>query len=268
MARLAHLLLDPLAVLWLALLAMLVWQIRRKQFRWAYINGLIVLFLLLFAGMPLSKRIIATLEVPYYRGSLDDVPPADAVVVLGGFVHAHSGTEEAGGIDFNEAVDRLVAGVELLHRGKSQHLVLGGGQFGARSGPTPEAEPVARLLQRWGICEENVTIHSTGICANTHEEARRVAELMGRNQWTRVHLVTSAWHMRRALAVFRSAGVDAIPVGCDFVGYPIRESWWSAVTVLPESAQLQVLHRYLHEQVGWWYYRSRGWIAPGVSTTP
>ncbi|MSU40485.1 MAG: YdcF family protein [Pedosphaera sp.] len=266
MAKLAHLLLDPLAVIWLVLIAVLIWQIRRKQFRWAYINGLLVLFLLLFAGMPLPERLIASLERPYYREGLDAVPSADAVVVLGGFVHRHSGIEEPAGVDFSDSVDRFLTGVELLQKGKAQNLVLGGGEFGPRNNSKSEGEAVQRLLERWKISE--AVVHQTGICANTQEEAVKVLDLIKRNQWKRVHLVTSAWHMRRALAVFRTAGVEAIPVACDFAAYPARESWWTMTTVLPTTSRLLVLHRYLHEEVGWLYYRSRGWISADISTAP
>jgi uncharacterized SAM-binding protein YcdF (DUF218 family) len=48
---------------------------------------------------------------------------------------------------------------------------------------------------------------------NTEEEARRIKEEFGED--AKIVLVTSAWHMRRSLLLFRRAGLDVIPSAAD-----------------------------------------------------
>ena len=72
-------------------------------------------------------------------------------------------------------------------------------------------------------------------------------------------LVTSAYHMDRALGVFRKTGLTVVPVGCDYRGeetladhHPGR---W-----LPATDGAEQLRLYLCEEFGWLYYRLRGWL--------
>ena len=90
-------------------------------------------------------------------------------------------------------------------------------------------------------------------------------DLVEANEWKSVMLVTSAWHMRRAEAVFQSTGVRVIPVACDFTGfYPSpNSSFFGHCLLFPQAGRLDVLRMYLQERIGWLYYRSRGWIKPG-----
>jgi uncharacterized SAM-binding protein YcdF (DUF218 family) len=46
--------------------------------------------------------------------------------------------------------------------------------------------------------------------ASTREEALSVARLVADHRWSRVILVTTPLHMRRAAAVFHRAGVPAL----------------------------------------------------------
>ena len=91
------------------------------------------------------------------------------------------------------------------------------------------------------------------------DEALRVRALMEEQAWEKVLLVTSAWHMRRSLAVFAHHGVQAQPVGCDFRGLTgaSRKYGWR---IFPQSGALETIHIYLHERVGFVYYQLRGWI--------
>jgi uncharacterized SAM-binding protein YcdF (DUF218 family) len=65
--------------------------------------------------------------------------------------------------------------------------------------------------------------------------------------------------MRRAEAVFQKQGVDVTPVACDFQVYGVpRTSGFSSP--FPRQHRLDLLSLYLHEQIGWWVYRWRGWV--------
>ena len=131
MANLVKQLLQPIAIVWLILIVMCVWQIYRHQYRWASINGLMVFGLFLFGCTPLSGYLLSTLEKPYVCENLDVLPEADVVVVLGGMVSGSS--IEPTGFDVGDAADRILTGLELIRLGKAKHLIVGGGAFGPRA---------------------------------------------------------------------------------------------------------------------------------------
>jgi uncharacterized SAM-binding protein YcdF (DUF218 family) len=110
---------------------------------------------------------------------------------------------------------------------------------------------------RWGAAPE--ATFDLGLCGNTHDEAVRMRELMQKHGWKRIFLVTSASHMRRAEGVFAKAGVPVVPVACDFQALGTPPSGLLA-RPFPGLAGMEQLDLYLHEKIGWWVYRWRGWI--------
>ncbi|MBT3614762.1 MAG: YdcF family protein [Verrucomicrobia bacterium] len=94
---------------------------------------------------------------------------------------------------------------------------------------------------------------------HTRDEATNTAALAKEQGWKKIILVTSAWHMRRSVAMFEKVGLVVVPVGTDFVGTSALETHWSFYPV-PWYYGFHTLSMYGHEQLGWLYYRLRGWI--------
>ncbi len=251
MADLVKQLLNPVAIIWLILIAMCGWQIYKRQHRWAAINGGMVLFLFLFGSTTLSSSLIGTLEKPYIGGIIDRNATADAVVVLGGYVSG--GDEELTGIDASGAFDRILTGIELIKEGKADRLYVGGGMYLSNDGRKLEYNVIEPWIKRWDLTD--VPIGTLGDVGNTYGESQAVKKLMDEHGWSKIFLVTTAWHMPRARAVFESSGVEVIPVGCDFGSIPKGK-----LKFFPQSGRLELLRVFLQEKVGWMYYRSKGWI--------
>jgi uncharacterized SAM-binding protein YcdF (DUF218 family) len=262
MAHFVKQLLQPVAMVWLVLILMMAWNLYRRKFWWAAIHGLMVFGLSLFGSTPLPGWLLAGLEKPYVNACWADAREADAIIVLGGYL-TDGQKKEPAGFDVSQHFDRLLAGIEIVRRSKAKCLVLGGGSIPQEGKFVSEYDLIKPWLDQAGLGD--TAIKHLGICANTNEEARRVKVLMNNNNWETVCLVTSAWHMRRARGAFESAGVQVIPVACDFTGfYRAPDSGLlEHFTLLPQSGRLNMMRIYLHEQVGWLYYRSRGWIKPG-----
>ena len=251
MADLVKQILQPIAIVWIILIVICGWQVFRKQYRWAAINGAMVLFLFLFGSTSLSSRLVGTLEKPYSKRTVDDNATADAVVVLGGYTSG--GDEEPTGIDAHKSFDRILTGIELIRAGRAERLYVGGGIF--RLGDTRKSEfsVIEPWIKRWELTD--VPIGALGVSGNTYGESQAVKMLMDEKGWSKIFLVTSASHMPRAQAVFESSGVKVIPVGCDFKSIPNGK-----LKFFPQSDRLDLLRIFLHEKVGWVYYRSKGWI--------
>lgn len=250
-------LLEPVGFLWavLILLTVLLW--RKKERRLAAMAGALVLLIWIIGATPLPGSILATLERPWVGVKRADLPTADAIVLLGGYGAASR--EEVGRLHFNQNADRAAVALELARLGKAKVLVMGGGGFMFEGEPFAEADLLKEILAERKLTSAEII--SLGGCKNTRHEADKVGRLAQERGWKRILLVTSATHLRRAAAVLRTTtGLEVVPVPSAFL------TSVSIVTVpnldlVPRSHGFGKLDAYLHEQIGWFVYRRRGWIS-------
>jgi uncharacterized SAM-binding protein YcdF (DUF218 family) len=245
-------LLSPIAFVWLGLLGLGGWMLWKKRRRSAFVFFGLALGMSL-VGSRISLKLVGTLERPYIRASTAEIPEGDAVVMLGGAVEYSK--NELTHLNFNSTTDRVVTAVEMMRLGKAKVLVLGGGGD-PDGGELSEAQALNNLLESWRVF--TAPTHNLGVCKNTHDEALKVQALAREKGWKRILLVTAASHMRRAEAVFRAAGFDVVPVACDFqnLGTVYKPDYNPA----PWVDGFRLMDIYLHEMIGWWVYRWRGWV--------
>ncbi|MGV3659646.1 MAG: YdcF family protein [Prosthecobacter sp.] len=248
---------QPLGLVWLLLgvwlLVVVVW---RRQWRVAWGPAAAWLLLTLLTCTPLASLLIAGLEGGHPAVQLSALPTADAIVCLGGA--AEPSSMEPTGIHLKTAADRLSTALALLAHKKAPLLVLGGGGYLPAQGEMrSEAAEVLKILT--SLTGETDAIVSLGICADTHDEAVKVAALARERGWKRILLVTSAYHMPRAVGTFAKAGVPVDAVPCNYVSSinRIGDLHWLH---LPHSESFQVFATWFHEVLGMSLYRWRGWM--------
>jgi uncharacterized SAM-binding protein YcdF (DUF218 family) len=154
-----------------------------------------------------------TLEHRYAQQAPASYPAADAIVVLGGGKEGSRKGKREGGNLLN-AGDRVWFGAQLWRAGRAPVLILSGGNAEWSASDKPEAEAMAAFLVDLGVPRGAMLLGSQSL--TTHENALRTREVMQANGIRRVLLVTSALHMRRAMAAFAAAGIDAVPAPTDF----------------------------------------------------
>ncbi|MBX7058981.1 MAG: YdcF family protein [Leptospirales bacterium] len=185
-------------------------KLPRSRFRLVFRLALVAIFLL--STNRISGALIAPLESAYPQMRSADAPQADAIVVLGGMSDPLSARLE--GPEFLDSVDRILAAELLWRAGKAPLLVISGG-LGLM---LQRGEPEARALQRWllarGIPQSAIVIGDRS--RNTAENAIETAALARSRGWTRVLLVTSAFHLPRATLCFRKQGLAVIPFPTDY----------------------------------------------------
>lgn len=247
-------LVSPLGMTFVLVVGTGVWGLVKGRRRWAvwWLGWGAVLWVT--GATPLPAWLLSRLEAPYVGMRVEEVPEADVVVMLGGV--AREAPAGVFGMDFQSSVDRALMVGELVRLGKAPELVLGGGRTRREEEAPLENELVEPWLRAWGSTPGRV--HRLEGCGNTHDEALACARLAGERGWRRVILVTSAWHMRRAEATFRKAGLEVTPVGTDFRGS--AKMLGARFGVLPGPGGLLDWDVWLHEVVGWWVYRWRGWL--------
>ncbi len=200
-----------------------------------------------------SNWLQGTLEGRYPPARVDTVASADAIVILGGAVGAPKPPRVYP--DLNDASDRVWHAARLYRAGKASLIIASGGTVPWNDQRFREAPVMQRLLDSWGVPPDSVLLESSS--ANTYGNATYTADLVEERGLDRVLLVTSALHMRRALATFRSAGVDAVPAATDYRGVAGETT---LLELFPTAGALAASTAAIREYVGYVVYDWRGWI--------
>jgi uncharacterized SAM-binding protein YcdF (DUF218 family) len=167
--------------------------------------------LLLVAGLtPLGNALMLPLE--------DRFPPWDAargapagIIVLGGAVGPELSAARHTP-DLNESGERLTATAALARQYPQARIIYSGGNARLVLAGGIEADYAIELLESLGVAHDRVVAERES--RNTIENAefsKRIAQPKPGERWL---LVTSAYHMPRAIGVFRRVGfpVEAYPV--------------------------------------------------------
>lgn len=220
------------------------------------VGGALVLWV--FSTPIVSDWLRGELEEQHPPTRVDALPSAEAAVVLGGGVSPPRPPRIHP--DLNDAADRVWHAARLYHAGKVPLVVASGGTQPWKRPDAREAPATSALLKDWGVPGDSILRESKS--ANTYENATRTAELMDRQGLHRVLLVTSALHMPRALAVFRSAGIEAVPAPTDV---QVGDRRHTVLDVLPDAEALAGSTAAIREYVGYLVYDWRGWIDGGTA---
>jgi uncharacterized SAM-binding protein YcdF (DUF218 family) len=165
--------------------------------------------------------------------------PVDAIVVFGGGV-GESG--QAGG-GYQE---RVVSAVDLYRAGYARAIVFSSGfRFAMR-----EAEVMRDLAIANGIPPDAVTLEDRA--ANTHENVEFSNAILRKHGWKSILLVSSPYHMRRAVLTWRAVAPDVTVVPT-----PVERSLFYSHTYGASLTQMDgILKEYLAIALYWY----RGWI--------
>ena len=166
---------------------------------------------LLVAGIgPFSAWVLMPLE-NRFPAFADDGAPVAGIIVLGGAVEADTSIARDQ-ITVNDAGEREIALADLARRYPQARLVFSGGSGTMREHPISEAEIISRYADTLGVPRNRLILEQQS--RNTRENAVFSARMTQPKPDERWLLVTSAWHMPRAIGCFREAGfsVTAYPV--------------------------------------------------------
>jgi len=228
-------------------LCLLLWRHRRLA---QSLCLLAVAWLYLCSTAWFADLLLGPLEDEYPPRALSVMPAADAIVVLGG---ATRGDGHMGSVaDLNGRADRLAWAAALYRAHKAPLVLLSGG---SATGGRPEAEQMAWYLELMGVPRQSLLLERAS--RDTHDNAVDSAVILKGRQLHSILLVTSAFHMPRALPLFQREGFEVTPAPTDFqrlVDPP------AVPRFLPTVEDLQRSTLALREYAGHLYYRLRGWF--------
>ena len=234
-----------------SLLLLLAAMVLRRFSRLALLLGVLSFAWLYVCSTALfADLLMGNLEDRYRPKALSVVPSADAIVVLGGGTRGDTHFSSMG--DLNQSADRLTHAVQLYKAGKAPLILLSGG--GDPDG-RPEAELMYEHLELMGVNPRSMKMERES--RNTHDNAVYSAVVLQGRGVRKILLVTSAYHMGRAVPLFERQGFEVIPAPTDFqrlVGDPIVPRW------LPSADDLVRTSYAIKEYVGYLVYKQRGWL--------
>lgn len=192
----------------------------------------------------LPNLLISSLEksVPEVFASESD-PPLDVLVVLGGGTTENEHRAQAA-----SSGDRVVYAAQLYHQGHAKRLITTGSEMGGIFGR--KASPSQQTIDIWTKLAIPVDAISTLPGINTYQELESVAGLPDDVLSGRIGILTSAWHLPRAMRLARSRDLGVIPVAADYRAYDeVRFS------VVPRAKMLLRLRNAQHEYMAYFLGR-------------
>ena len=248
LSKLAWLILEPFNFLLLLMVSGLI------LYRVAHVRSgiLIVIFslltMLIVSIFPIGHYLLAQLEDRFPKPEVIDAE-ITGIIVLGGFVDGEL-YERDKWSGLESGIARLMGGAQLSHRFKKARVIFTGGPPISNKDGRSESEVAEDVFKALGVDMSRVSFERNS--RNTAENAafsKQIANPQKGDHWL---LVTSAYHMPRAVGSFRSAGfaVGAYPV--DFIAnkkWPPHGSGTKGLVVLGYA---------VHEFLGLMAYRLNG----------
>lgn len=227
-----------------------------KRYKLVFLSLAILLYL---SSTPfLTRPLLLSLEHPFIKAPLN--VKADAVIVLGGGVYQGQERLPLGSDAFKRAMHGLMVA-------KTNNLPLFYSGGGPKKMSEGEGFEIAMKTLSGGLgveipkiqtLHEGFGIMSEGKSLDTYENAKFTLEKL-KEQGIKnptIVLVTSAYHMKRSLALYNHFGFTVIPSATDFkLDYPAVETWRN---YLPSMGSFMAGYIALHEYAGLFSLKLRG----------
>ncbi|MDM7948221.1 YdcF family protein [Hydrogenophaga sp.] len=211
--------------------------------RWV-LAGLVILVLL---GWRLPSNAVMHQLETWHPPAVQDPSAYAGVVVLGGSFESALLQVMREKVQLNAHAERLTEAVALAREHPSLPIVFTGGCVDTGEGFVAEAELAHRFFTQMGLAPDRVQYESAS--RTTFENALLTAQLSGVDKTQPWLLLTSAWHMPRAMATFQTQGWNVTPWPVDFRGS--EQTPWTAYSLTRGVQQWQFA---LHECLGLFAY--------------
>jgi uncharacterized SAM-binding protein YcdF (DUF218 family) len=186
-----------------------------------------------------GNALLAPLEREYPPFEPTQATGVRNIVVLGSGYDPHDHIPVTGAIEA-DGLARIVEGVRLARARPDARLLLSGG---APPGFTPSALGYAQLAVDLGIPRSALIVMDRAL--DTAQEARDVVAMLGQAPFI---LVTSAYHMPRAMRLMRRAGANPMPAPTGQISHAHLGA--ERYGVIPGSRGLRKTEAALHEYLG------------------
>ncbi len=202
----------PGNLLFLALIVgvILLWTPWKRTAK--YLLSFVAMISLFIAVIPLGTMAISVFEDRFSKPTLSD-HEVDGIIVLGGVISPALSVSR-NELSFGSATERLIAFAALAKRYPKAKLVFTGGSGDPFNPNLSEAHMIRPLLANLGMPISRIQFE--GKSRNTVENAQMTYDMIQPQTKERWLLVTSAFHMPRAVGCFRRVGWNVIAYPVDY----------------------------------------------------
>jgi uncharacterized SAM-binding protein YcdF (DUF218 family) len=211
---------------------------------WMAVLGCAELYL--FSTPLVATWLAQSLEAQTQAVKIEDLPKADAIVVLAGGQAMYMLQDGTPLLFQKNASDRLERGFEALVAGKAPILCIGNGMGSIASEPDYAAW-IERMGRVRGVDSGAILVGPPA--KYTQDESEGLVSILRNHGASHVILATSASHMPRARAHFEHQGIEVTPLSCDFGTRGIAERF-TVAQVLPRGLALAQSEDCLKEWLG------------------
>lgn len=251
-SKLLAVLIEPLFwVLLLLLTGVLLGGRRARMGR--TLSALALLALLLSGWTSGPEALLRALESRYERPPEQALQHFAGIVVLGGALSSPELWEAHPQVGLNDQAERMTEAVALMRSHPNLRLLFTGGNAKISGEGVSEAQRAKVFFEAMGVDPARVGYESAS--RNSYENALLTASMPGVDKTQPWLLLTSAFHLPRAMGVFTHAGWNVSPWPVDY-RTTAHDSWFDfSLHYGPAMWQLA-----LHEWLGYAAYRMAGWL--------
>ena len=253
-SKLSYIALMPLS--WVSLLIILGFVFRKKQktARTLWIASLILFFI--FGNDWLANKALSQWEMPARAIASLSQQKYKTAIVTGGVTQRRQPDDR---IYYGPGADRVLHAATLYKEGIIEYIILSGGVVAAPDTAASEAELMKQTLLLHGIPDSIIFTENRSI--NTYQNAVYTRVLLEQTPAIRSEkylLITSAFHMRRAVACFKKQNIAVEPFPADF-----RTSVYGMnflLQIVPSAAAFAKWDLIIREWAGITIYKWSGYI--------
>lgn len=213
-----------------------------KRFKRFFFSSAVVFYLL--SNSYVSDMLLSPLESPYNK-HMNGFKKANVVVVLGG-----GRIKGSSNLPLSQsAFKRAIWGLMMAKKENLPLIFTGGGVDKSYSEADAFKETLKEISKYLGVKYDTKKLFVEGKSLNTIENAKYTKELLTKIGIKKpvIVLVTSAYHMKRALNIYRKLGFTVIPSATDFL---INSSSFNFFKLLPNMYSFDKSYIALHEYFG------------------
>jgi uncharacterized SAM-binding protein YcdF (DUF218 family) len=233
----------------LALLGLVLMVFRRPS--GAIVSAVASAALVVAALSPLGNLLLTPLEQRFPEMSFPD-QGIEGIIVLGGSYDSQSHSYLST-IVLEEDTEPMAVMVGLARRYPRARIIFSGGTDPSSPGPS-EAAIVKDYFVSFGIAADRISVEERSL--TTEQNARFTSDLIHPTPQSRWLLVTSSYHMPRAMGAFRKAGFNAVAFSVGSRTHGWHDMWWPATTATDNLRRFDIA---AHEWLGLLDYRLSGY---------
>ncbi len=243
--------LDPMCIMGFFLLFSLFFIFKKKLGIRPFIFVFLIAFFYGLCATPLGANfLLKQLEINEQTCNPSNTT---TLVVLGGGIEGKAQKPEEIERLKLPTVRRVMAAsdfISLTPKDYKPAIILSGG---GETHIIKEAHIMAILFSK--LTDKTTPVIIDDLSDNTYKSAVNVLKLIENKAPQKVCILTSAWHMKRALAVFKKQGIDVMPYAVD--SRYLEVSFWA---IIPQFTPIEKSMLVIHEGLGLLIYKLQGYL--------